>query len=247
MPRVEKYSVCFRLPPSVDLPPWQFTGPVAIRSAFRFGYTLDRSRVMLRVNALIEAVILHPGIFAGLLKRDCAVGAADRAAEGLGPVVHVAQLANKQPRVAPAYVTPDPERTEGLAQCAEAVGYATERTDHAARLEPRNGQRRINVFCLQCWQVPVGTLELNASLRPMQFNEVLARQIVAAVARVTADRPKGWIMLHQVARHLKVDEASAEAAMRAAIASGWLNAEGCSLYRGCLTDVGRALPLPQLP
>jgi hypothetical protein len=32
------------------------------------------------------------GVFAGLLKRDCAVRTADRAAESLGPVVHVAQV-----------------------------------------------------------------------------------------------------------------------------------------------------------
>jgi hypothetical protein len=31
-----------------------------------------------------------------------------------------------------------------LAECAEAVGDATEGTDHVARLEPRSGQRRIN-------------------------------------------------------------------------------------------------------
>jgi hypothetical protein len=45
---------------------------------------------MLRVHALIEAVILHPGVFAGFLKRDCAVRTADRATEGLGPVVNIA-------------------------------------------------------------------------------------------------------------------------------------------------------------
>jgi hypothetical protein len=45
--------------------------------------------------------------------------------DGLGPVVNVAQVATIQPSVAPANVTPDPERTESLAKCAEAVGYAT--------------------------------------------------------------------------------------------------------------------------
>ena len=90
-----------------------------------------------------------------------------------------------------------------------------------------------------------GTLGPSASLAAMEFNEVLTRQIVSAVAQATAQCPSGWVMLHQIARHLKVDEASAEAAMRGAIASGWLNAEGCSLYRVCLTDVGRALPPPE--
>ena len=79
----------------------------------------------------------------------------------------------------------------------------------------------------------------------MQTNDVLARQIVAVVAHATAQCSDAWVMLHEVARHLKVDEASAEAAMRVAIASGWLDAEGCSLYRVCLTAAGRQLPLPQ--
>ena len=48
--------------------------------------------MVLRVNALIETVILHPGVFAGLLKRHRAVAAAYRAAEGLRPVINVAQL-----------------------------------------------------------------------------------------------------------------------------------------------------------
>jgi hypothetical protein len=79
------------------------------------------------------------------------------------------------------------------------------------------------------------------------YNETLARRIVADVARVTSERPMGWVMLHEVARHLKVDEASAEAAMRIAIGRGWLNSQGSSLYQVCLTDAGRALPLPQWP
>jgi len=41
----------------------------------------------------IEAVVLHPGVFAGFLERERAVGTADRAAEGLRPVIDVAQLA----------------------------------------------------------------------------------------------------------------------------------------------------------
>jgi hypothetical protein len=51
-------------------------------------------------------------------------------------------------------------------------------------------------------------------------------------------------MLHEVARHLKVDEASAEAAMRVAVAWGWLKAEGIVLYRVSLTPRGLALPRP---
>jgi hypothetical protein len=72
------------------------------------------------------------------------------------------------------------------------------------------------------------------------FNETLSRRIVALVARATAEEPTAWVMLHQVARQLKVDEASAEAAMRVAIAWGWLNAEGSSLYRVTLTAEGWA-------
>ena len=86
--------------------------------------------MVLRIHTLIEAVILHPGVFAGFLERERAIGAAYRTAEGLRPVINVAQLAKKQPRVAPANITPDPQWAEGLAKRAEAVGYTGKRVDH---------------------------------------------------------------------------------------------------------------------
>ena len=50
------------------------------------------------------------------------------------------------------------------------------------------------------------------------------------------------IMLHEVARRLRIDEASAElAAMRRAVAERWLIVEGSSLFRLRLTETGRAL------
>jgi hypothetical protein len=106
----------------------------------RIRQALHRGRMVLRVNTLVEAVILHPGVFAGFRERHRAVSAAYRAAEGLCPVVHVAQLANMQPGIAPADITPDPQWPEDLAKRSEAIGYATEGTDHAARLEPRCGE-----------------------------------------------------------------------------------------------------------
>jgi len=70
----------------------------------------------------------------------------------------------------------------------------------------------------------------------MQYNEILARRIVAEVARSSVDggtlQP---VMLHEVARRLKIDEASAEAAMYRAVAERWLIIEGTSLYRIRLT------------
>jgi hypothetical protein len=57
----------------------------------------------------------------------------------------------------------------------------------------------------------------------MHYNEILARRIVAEVARTSADggvlQP---VMLHEVARRLKIDEASAESAMYRAVAERWL-------------------------
>jgi hypothetical protein len=41
------------------------------------------------------------------------------------------------------------------------------------------------------------------------YSETLARRIVAHVARASADDPTAWVMLHDVARHLKVAEESA--------------------------------------
>jgi hypothetical protein len=75
-------------------------------------------------------------------------------------------------------------------------------------------------------------------------SETLSRRIVACVARASADDPMVWVMLHEAARHLKVDEASAAAAMRVAIARGWLKAEGIVLHRVSLTPRGVALPRP---
>jgi hypothetical protein len=53
----------------------------------------------------------------------------------------------------------------------------------------------------------------------MQYIELLARRIVVEVGRSSVDggtlQP---VMLHEVARRLKIDEASAEAAMYRAVA-----------------------------
>ena len=80
----------------------------------------------------------------------------------------------------------------------------------------------------------------------MQYNEILARRIVAEVARSSVDggtlQP---VMLHEVARRLKIDEASAEAAMYRAVAERWLIVEGTSLYRIRLTAAGQALLPPR--
>jgi hypothetical protein len=80
----------------------------------------------------------------------------------------------------------------------------------------------------------------------MRDSETPARRIVAYVARATADQPMGWVMLDEVARHLQVDEATAETAMGRAAAWGWLKYKytGSSRYRVGLTPVGRALPRP---
>jgi hypothetical protein len=53
------------------------------------------------------------------------------------------------------------------------------------------------------------------------------------------------VMLHEVARRLKIDEASAEAAMYRAVAERWLIVEGSSLYRIRLTATGQALLPPR--
>jgi hypothetical protein len=45
-----------RLAPAIDLPVRQLAADITIRSALRFGQSLDRNGAMLRVNALIEAV-----------------------------------------------------------------------------------------------------------------------------------------------------------------------------------------------
>jgi hypothetical protein len=135
------------LAPPIDLPPWQLAAGIANRPKLpRIRQSLHRCRVMLRVNALVEPIVFHPGVFARFLKRHRAVASAYRAAEGLRSVIDVAQFAEMQPGVAPADVTPDPQGPEDLAKRAEAKGYATEGIDHAARLEAAAGRGRINFF-----------------------------------------------------------------------------------------------------
>jgi hypothetical protein len=107
----------------------------------RVARTQDRWAAL---GALVEPKVFHPGVFARFIECHRAVAAAYRAAEGLRSVVDVAQLAEMQPGIASTDITPDPQGAKDLAQHAEAVGNATEGTDHVARLEPRSGQRRIN-------------------------------------------------------------------------------------------------------
>jgi hypothetical protein len=109
---------------------------------------LYRCRMVLRA-ALMETVILHPGVFAGFLERDGAVGAAYRAAEGFRSVVDVAQVAQRQSGIASADVAPDPQN-EDFSKRAETIGYATEGIDHDARPETVAG-RAESTFCPQCW------------------------------------------------------------------------------------------------
>jgi hypothetical protein len=56
--------------------------------------------------------------------------------KGLGAGIGVADLGQVQASVAPADIATHEQRTEGLAQCAEAVGNTAVGTDHVARLEP---------------------------------------------------------------------------------------------------------------
>ena len=92
----------------------------------------------------------------------------------------------------------------------------------------------------------MGTLQPSAALAAMQYNELLARRIVVEVARSSVDggtlQP---VMLHEVARRLKIDEASAEAAMYRAVAERWLIVEGSSLYRIRRIAGGQALLPPR--
>ena len=83
---------------SVALPSWQLTADGVIRSALRFGHSFDGSRMVLPRSD--RGGNSPSGIFAGILERERAIGAAYRAAEGLRPAIKVAQLAKKQPRAA---------------------------------------------------------------------------------------------------------------------------------------------------
>jgi hypothetical protein len=137
------------LAPAIDLAPWQLAVGIANRAKPpRIRQALNRGRVVLRIHALIEAIILHPGVLAGFIVRHRAVGAAYRAAEGLCPVVHVAKLANMQPGIAPADITPDPQRSERPCEVLRSCRVRHGR-DRPWR-EPRSGGRWGRINFLAC-------------------------------------------------------------------------------------------------
>ena len=77
----------------------------------------------------------------------------------------------------------------------------------------------------------------------MQFSELLARRIVMEVVRSTVDGGGlNPVILHEVARHLQIDEVLATAGLNRGIEEGWLIVEG---YRIRLTEAGRALLPPR--
>jgi hypothetical protein len=96
--------------------------------------------MVLRIHALIEAVILHPGIFAGFLERDRAVGAAYLTAEGLGPVIDVMQSCELQSGIAAAHIAAQPHLSIGLGGSAASEGAIGPRSNHPTRLEPCSSQ-----------------------------------------------------------------------------------------------------------
>jgi hypothetical protein len=51
--------------------------------------------MMLRVTALIQPIVFHPGVLARLVERHRSGAAAYRATEGLRPVVYVPELAKR--------------------------------------------------------------------------------------------------------------------------------------------------------
>jgi Mn-dependent DtxR family transcriptional regulator len=73
----------------------------------------------------------------------------------------------------------------------------------------------------------------------MQYSELLARRIVMEVVRSTVDGGGlNPVILHEVARHLQIDEVLATAGLNRGIEEGWLIVEG---YHIRLTEAGRAL------
>ena len=133
------------LAPPIDLPPWQLAAAIANRpKPPRIRQSLHRCRVMLRVNALVEPIVFHPGVFARLFKRHRAIASAYRAAEGLRSVVHAAQLAEMQLGITSADITPDPQGSEDLAKRAKGEGTIGPISNHGTRVVPVGSQRRIH-------------------------------------------------------------------------------------------------------
>jgi hypothetical protein len=75
----------------------------------------------------------------------------------------------------------------------------------------------------------------------MQYSEMLARRIVADVAKITTDRSIVWVQLEHVAQRLEVSLSSVETAANAAMSWGWLGADASFPQSVRLTEAGRAL------
>ena len=108
---------------------------VDARLATVAGQTLDGARVPFRLLTLVEAIVAHAALGAGIGNGEPSLFATDRAAEALGAIVHVAQLVRPelQQGEPPADVAAQVQRPEGLAQRAEAEGHAGKRSTIARR------------------------------------------------------------------------------------------------------------------
>ena len=78
----------------------------------------------------------------------------------------------------------------------------------------------------------------------MHHKETLARRIVVEVEHVTAERPVRWVALQQIARRLRIHHSSAAAAVRVAVDSGWLVAEGSPPHSVCRASAEQAPSRP---
>jgi len=68
--------------------------------------------------------------------------------------------------------------------------------------------------------------------------EVLASQMIHALHAATDGRAQKWVMLHTIAKRLKLmNDNATDAAVKLAVGKGWLLFEGG--HSICLTDGGR--------
>ena len=135
-----QFCVAGRLAPPINLAAGQLgASQINARLATVAGQTLHGARVPFWSVTLVEEIVTHPALDAGIGDGEPSLLAADRAAEAFGAIVHVVQLVRPELEQgeSPADVAAQVKRPEGLAQRSEAEGRAGEAVDHRVTLIER--------------------------------------------------------------------------------------------------------------
>ena len=92
----------------------------------------------------VKPIVVHAEFLRRLDQAEVSLRTADRATEGLGPVIDIVQAGELQSGITPADIAAQPHLPVGLGECAKGEGAMRPGSNHAARLEPAGSQWQIN-------------------------------------------------------------------------------------------------------